>query len=56
MTLRIFGSQYVTANSFFSEISNLYHILNEWKSDDNPNKRAMAFSMKAKCKKYWGDP
>ena len=56
MTLRISGSQYVTANSFFSKISDLYHILNEWKSDADPSKRAMAFSMKAKCDKYWGDP
>ena len=56
MTLRISGSQYVTANSFFSEIYDLYHILNEWKSDVDPSKRAMAFSMKSKCDKYWGDP
>ena len=56
MTLRIYGSQYVTANSFFSEIYDLDHILNKWKSDVDPSKRAMAFSMKAKCDKYWGDP
>ena len=52
MMLRISSSQYVTANSFFPEISDLYHILNEWKSDVDPSKRAMAFSMKAKCDKY----
>ena len=55
-TLRISGSQYVTANSFFSEISDLFTILNDWKLSPDPDKRMMAFSMKNKFDKYWGDP
>ena len=30
MTLRIFGSHYVTANTFFCEIIDLFYILKEW--------------------------
>ena len=56
MMLRIFGSQYVTANSFFSEIYDLFCILNEWQSDVDLSKKAMAFFMKANFDKYWADP
>ena len=56
MTLRIFGSQYVTSNAFFSEISDLFSTLTEWQGSADASKRSMAFSMKAKFDKYWGDP
>ena len=55
MTLRISGSLYVTANSFFSEISDLFCVLNDWMNSDDSAKRAMGFSMKTKFDKYWGD-
>ena len=56
MTLRISGSHYVTANTFFYEIADLFCILKEWQSCDDVSKRSMAFSMKTKFDKYWGDP
>ena len=56
MTLRISGSQYVTANSFLTEISDLFVVLHEWQNCGDVSKRSMAFSMKAKFDKYWGDP
>ena len=56
ITLRISGSQYVTTNSFFSEISDFFTILNYWKLSPDAAKRMMAFSIKKKFDKYWGDP
>ena len=32
MTLRIYGSLYVTSNSFFNEISDLHYMLNDFQS------------------------
>ena len=55
MTLRISGSQYVTANSFLTEISDLFVVLHEWQNYGDASKRSMAFSMKSKFDKYWGD-
>ncbi|XP_019161967.1 PREDICTED: zinc finger BED domain-containing protein RICESLEEPER 2-like [Ipomoea nil] len=54
MTIRISGSPYVTANTFFSEISYLYCILNEMVEADGAVK-LMGANMKAKFEKYWGD-
>ncbi|XP_019183659.1 PREDICTED: zinc finger BED domain-containing protein RICESLEEPER 2-like [Ipomoea nil] len=54
MTIRISGSLYVTANTFFSEISDLYCILNEMVEADGAVK-LMGANMKAKFEKYWGD-
>ncbi|XP_019153680.1 PREDICTED: zinc finger BED domain-containing protein RICESLEEPER 2-like [Ipomoea nil] len=54
MTIRISGSLYVTANTFFSEISYLYCILNEMVEADGAVK-LMGANMKAKFEKYWGD-
>ena len=56
MTLRISGSLYVTANSFFSEISDLHLTLNEWQSSSDISIVSMGMSMKSKFEKYWGDP
>ncbi|XP_019184686.1 PREDICTED: zinc finger BED domain-containing protein RICESLEEPER 2-like [Ipomoea nil] len=54
MTIRISGSLYVTSNTFFSEISDLYCILNGMVETDGAVKR-MGTNMKAKFEKYWGD-
>ena len=56
MTVRISGSLYVTANKLFSEISDLFCVLNDWMISDDASKRAMGFSMKSKFDKYFGDP
>ena len=54
LTMRISSSQYVTANTFFCEIADLFYILKEWQSCDDVSKRLMDFSMKAKFDKYQG--
>ena len=56
MTVRISGSLYVTTNKFFSEIYDLFCVLNDWMIFDGASKRAMGFSMKSKFDKYFGDP
>ncbi|XP_050222385.1 zinc finger BED domain-containing protein RICESLEEPER 2-like [Mercurialis annua] len=56
VTLRISGSLYVTSNTFFSEISDLSCILNEWKDCAELDVRQLGDSMKGKFDKYWGDP
>ncbi|XP_050238141.1 zinc finger BED domain-containing protein RICESLEEPER 2-like [Mercurialis annua] len=56
VTLRISGSLYVTSNTFFSEISDLSCILNEWKECAESEIRQLGNSMKMKFDKYWGDP
>ena len=56
MTLRISSSQYVTANTFFSKIADLFCILIDWKQFDDLYMRSMRLSMKIKFDKYWGDP
>ena len=56
MTLKISGSQYVTANTIFSEIADLFMTLNEWKSANDLSLRSMGLNMKSKFDKYWGDP
>ena len=53
MTVRVSGSLYVTANKFFSEISDLFCVLNDWMISDDASKRAMGFSMKSKFDKYF---
>ncbi|XP_031108617.1 zinc finger BED domain-containing protein RICESLEEPER 2-like [Ipomoea triloba] len=54
MTIRISGSLYVTANTFFSEISDLYCILNGM-VEAGGAVSLMGRNMKAKFEKYWGD-
>ena len=56
MTIRISGSLYVTSNTFFSELCDLFCVLNDWMKSDDPYKRSMGLSMKSKFDKYWGDP
>ncbi|XP_019170565.1 PREDICTED: zinc finger BED domain-containing protein RICESLEEPER 2-like [Ipomoea nil] len=54
MTIRISGSSYVTSNTFFSEISDLYCILNGM-VEAGGSVKLMGENMKAKFEKYWGD-
>ena len=55
MTMRVFGSQYVTSNTFFSEIAELFYLLNDWKKSDDVYVRPMGLGMKSKLDKYYGD-
>ena len=52
MTLKISGSQYVTANSFFSEISNLYCLLTDLKESLDNSIVLMGINMQSKFNKY----
>lgn len=54
MTVRISGSLYVTANTFFTEIYDLYCLLNGMVEADG-TVSLMGANMKAKFEKYWGD-
>ncbi|XP_031097181.1 zinc finger BED domain-containing protein RICESLEEPER 2-like [Ipomoea triloba] len=54
MTVRISGSLYVTANTFFSEISDLYCLLNGM-VEAGGAVGFMGENMKLKFSKYWGD-
>ncbi|XP_031094411.1 zinc finger BED domain-containing protein RICESLEEPER 1-like [Ipomoea triloba] len=56
MTLRISGSLYVTANNFFSEISDLSCMLSEMVEAESASVNLMGLNMKTKFEKYWGDP
>ena len=56
MTLRISGSQYVTSNTFFSKIAELFCLLNDLRGVDDIFVRQMGLNMKSKFDKYWGDP
>ena len=53
ITLRMFGSLYVTANLFFSEMFDLYCPLSEWKQSLDNNQILMGLNMKSKFDKYW---
>ena len=55
MTLRISGSLYVTSNTLFSEISDLFCVLRDWIESDDASLNAMGINMKAKFDKYFGD-
>lgn len=56
MTIRISGSLYVTANNFFSEISDLSCMLADMMGSEVVCVQLMGKKMKAKFEKYWGDP
>ncbi|KAG8661312.1 hypothetical protein MANES_02G223166v8 [Manihot esculenta] len=55
LTLRISGSRYVTSNLFFSEVSDLAFILNQWINSNDLDMKSMGERMKVKFDKYWGD-
>lgn len=51
MTLRISGSQYVTSNTFFSEISDLHCMLLEWENATDLSVQKMGMNMRMKFDK-----
>ena len=53
--MRISGSQYVTANGFFSEIFDLHCMLTDMQSSSDISVMNMGFNMRVKFDKYWGD-
>ncbi|WOL12742.1 zinc finger BED domain-containing protein RICESLEEPER 2-like [Canna indica] len=53
-TLCISGSIYVTSNTYWTEISDLYVKLSDWKESDDVELRDMAMSMQSNFDKYWG--
>ncbi|XP_021596634.1 zinc finger BED domain-containing protein RICESLEEPER 2-like [Manihot esculenta] len=55
LTLRISGSRYVTSNLFFSEVSDLAFILNQWINSNDLHMKSMGERMRVKFDKYWGD-
>ena len=54
MTMRIYGSHYVTTNTFFSEISKLHCMLTEFIESFENYVVLMGMNMKGKFDKYWG--
>ncbi|XP_071905947.1 zinc finger BED domain-containing protein RICESLEEPER 2-like [Coffea arabica] len=54
LTVKVFGSKYVTSNNFFIDISYIHGILIEMVASDNDELSSMARSMKEKYDKYWG--
>ena len=55
ITMRLSGSKYTTANSFFSELSELHFQLENSCTDSAGLLSAMATRMKIKYDKYWGN-
>ncbi|KAM3218306.1 zinc finger BED domain-containing protein RICESLEEPER 2-like [Capsicum annuum] len=56
LTLKVFGSKYVTTNAHFVEIAELDLILKEMIENKDSNLKKMAASMREKFRKYWGTP
>ncbi|WOL00100.1 zinc finger BED domain-containing protein RICESLEEPER 2-like [Canna indica] len=54
-TLHISGSIYVTSNTYWTKISDLYVKLSDWKESDDVELRDMTMSMQSKFDKYWRD-
>ncbi|XP_055812816.1 uncharacterized protein LOC129882518 isoform X1 [Solanum dulcamara] len=56
LTLKVFGSKYVTNNVDFVEIAELDLILKEMMENEDGNLKEMAKNMRIKFRKYWGEP
>ncbi|KAG6713707.1 hypothetical protein I3842_05G167000 [Carya illinoinensis] len=54
-TLRFSGANYVTCNCFALELVTIKYAINLECVEGPHNLRTMAFSMKSKCEKYWGN-
>ena len=52
ITLKISSSHYVIVNSFFSKISSLHYMWNDWKEFGDNFVMLMDMNMKAKFDKY----
>ncbi|KAH1083635.1 hypothetical protein J1N35_023396 [Gossypium stocksii] len=55
VTLRIFGTSYVTSNNFFNELFEIDILLRYAQLNSNVDFNVMAIKMKKKYDKYWGD-
>lgn len=54
-TLRMSGSRYVTANSYFIDAFGVGLILSQYSTNEDDGIKKMANEMKAKHDKYWGN-
>jgi hypothetical protein len=55
MTVQISGSLYSTTNKYFPVLQKIYNCLMAYCGSDDDMLSAMAFRMKLKFDKYWGD-
>ncbi|KAG7948001.1 hypothetical protein I3843_14G123500 [Carya illinoinensis] len=55
VTLRISGTLYVTSNNYVQELIAIHKHLNNFCDNSNRRLSSMAFRMKTKYNKYWGD-
>ncbi|VFQ61969.1 unnamed protein product [Cuscuta campestris] len=55
LTKRISGCTFVTSNTFLDELSDMDELLKEWFLSSDKDLADMAFSMKSKFDKYWGN-
>ncbi|XP_022743828.1 zinc finger BED domain-containing protein RICESLEEPER 2-like [Durio zibethinus] len=53
LTVKVLGTSYVTSNTFFDDICDVYSTLREWQLNPNVELNAMAKRMKDKYDKYW---
>uniref|UniRef100_A0A1S3YB55 Zinc finger BED domain-containing protein DAYSLEEPER-like n=1 Tax=Nicotiana tabacum TaxID=4097 RepID=A0A1S3YB55_TOBAC len=56
LTKKVSGSRYVTCNSHFEDVSELYCHLKMCLASEDEHLRKMAQQMQEKFKKYWGEP
>ncbi|XP_070043263.1 zinc finger BED domain-containing protein RICESLEEPER 2-like [Nicotiana tomentosiformis] len=56
LTKKVSGSRYVTCNSHFEDVSELYCHLKMCLISEDEHLRKMAEQMQEKFKKYWGEP
>ncbi|XP_070029327.1 uncharacterized protein [Nicotiana sylvestris] len=56
LTKKVSGSRYVTCNSHFEDVSELYCHLKMCLASEDGHLRKMAEQMQEKFKKYWGEP
>ncbi|XP_031097064.1 zinc finger BED domain-containing protein RICESLEEPER 2-like [Ipomoea triloba] len=55
LTVKVSGSLYVTSNTYFPEICEVYSILRDWIKSRDSHFSSMAQRMKDKFDKYWGN-
>lgn len=54
-TRKLSGTLYCTSNMYFQEVCNILSTLNGWAEDADIELQCMAFAMKEKFDKYWGN-
>ncbi|GKV11856.1 hypothetical protein SLEP1_g23075 [Rubroshorea leprosula] len=55
-TLKVSGSWYCTINLLLHELCEINTLINKWESSKEDDLAAVAWNMKEKFAKYWGDP